>query len=62
MLLNKSKVRETILRRAKQIRPGHEFTQVAPSVYHRLNHVLLKQIDDLLQRHPSKGKTIKEML
>jgi hypothetical protein len=62
MLLNKSAVRQLILRRAKQLRPGHEFTQVAPSVYHRLNRKLCIQIDDLVMRHPSIGKTIKEML
>lgn len=62
MLLNKSAVRAIILKRAEQLRPGHEFTQVAPSVYHRLNQRLLEQIDDLIKRHPSTGKTIKQML
>jgi hypothetical protein len=62
MLLNKSAVRTTILSRAKVLRPGHEFTQVAPTVYLQLDQKLRRYIDDLITRHPSTGKTIKQIL
>ena len=57
MLLNKAHVRNYILARQYEIRPGWEFTYVSAEVYNDLNERVRLWIDAALKRHPSKGKT-----
>jgi len=61
MLLNKSHVKKYILQRAKEMRPGWECKQVSSAVYDELNRRLQSIVDGSLHRHPSIGKTFKEI-
>lgn len=61
-LINKKHVKDYILRRQKEMRPGWEFTQIAGSVYVELDAKIRLWIDRALQRHPSRTKTFKDIL
>lgn len=60
-LLNKQAVRAYILGRVKTHRPGWDASRVASSVYDDLNRILQQRINDSLHRHPTIGKTVKDM-
>lgn len=61
MLLNKTHVRDYILRRQAEVRPGWTFDNVGAQVYDDLNEKLRHWIDGSLKRHPSKGKTFRQI-
>ena len=62
MLLNKSHVKAYIKRRNPEIRPGWEFEYVANQVYLDLSNRVARIIDSSLRRHPSKGKTFRQIM
>jgi len=62
MLLNKAHVREYVLKRQREIRPGWTFDNVASQVYDDLNEKVRLLIDGSLRRHPSKGKTFRQIM
>jgi len=62
MLLNKAHVRDYILSRQGEIRPGWTFEYVSSQVYDDLNEKVRLAIDGALRRHPSKGKTFSQIM
>lgn len=62
MLLNKAHVRNYILARQQEVRPGWEFKYVAAQVYNDLNEKIRLTIDGALNRHPSNGKTFTQIM
>lgn len=57
MLLNKTAVREYILKEWKEQRPFHEITQIDSVVYIALENIIRAKIAAVIDRHPSKGRT-----
>ena len=62
MLLNKAHVRAYILRRQTEIRPGWTFDYVASQAYDDLSERVRIIIDGSLKRHPSTGKTFRQIM
>jgi len=60
-LLNKANVRKYILERVGTHRPGWNASRVAAQVYGDLDRVLKNRINEGVHRHPSIGKTVKEL-
>lgn len=60
-LLHKQEVRKYILDRVTKTRPGWGASQVAASVYTDLDLWLRERIDGAVHRHPTIGKTVKEV-
>jgi hypothetical protein len=58
-LLNKSAVRKFIMERWKRLRPGHEMTCVSAEALTWAESRLRNEIDAMINRHPSVGKTIR---
>lgn len=56
-LLNKAQLRRYILEYAGKAR-YHKFTRVAPSVYQAAEAKMIEFCRSLVDRHPTKGKTI----
>lgn len=59
MLLNKQATHDYILRRWKELRPGHEITQVSASSLAYFERKVQESIDYQIHIHPSLGKTFK---
>ena len=58
-IFNKSALKQYILERAKEVRPGWKFTRVSlPTCTRVLEHDLNKIIDRRIHALPSTGKTI----
>jgi hypothetical protein len=62
MLLNKAHCKKHIMETAKRLRPGWEPTQISGEFYTALERKLKGTIDRAIQAHPSRGKTIRELL
>jgi len=61
LLINTSHVKQYILRRAPEIRPGWEFRRVSRAALADIDTRLRLMIDRSLERHPSIGCTFKEI-
>ena len=61
MLLNKAHVKKYILQRAKEMRPGWDCKQVSACVFDQLDRKIKSIVDGSIHRHPSIGKTFKEI-
>ena len=61
-LLNKKNTRDYIMKRVKIDRPGWSPTQVSPAFLQQLEMKLIGIIDRAVHSHPSKGKTLKELI
>lgn len=57
-LLNRKAVRNFLLERAAQLRPFNRFERVSQDTLNRIDAELRAKLTDLVQRLPSKGKTI----
>lgn len=57
MLLNKKACKTLMLDESKKWRNG-KFTRVSADVYPYLEAILRKEIESLVKRHPTIGKTI----
>jgi hypothetical protein len=58
-LLNRKATREFILKRIDEKRPGWNASSIDADTYQYLEKKLKDWIDDMVHRHPSKGKTFK---
>jgi hypothetical protein len=56
-LISAAKTRQYILDTWKQLRPGHEITQVSTEALEAIEADLKRHIRAAIRRHPSKGKT-----
>ena len=59
MIINKTKTAELTLAIARHIRPAAGFERVSAQFLARVESALRQHIVAEIQRHPSKGKTIK---
>jgi len=57
-LLNKSAVKKYILEKWQEQR-SHEITRVSAEAYNDIEAAMRRVIDDMIQSHPSVGKTFK---
>lgn len=57
-LLNRKAVRNFLLERAAQLRPFNKFERVSQETLNRIDAELRARLTSMVQRLPSKGKTI----
>jgi len=60
-LINRSHCKAYILEQAKLLRPGWSCTRVSGQVLDDLHHKIMLSIRGSLKRHPTIGKTFREL-
>ncbi|KKL06787.1 hypothetical protein LCGC14_2592510 [marine sediment metagenome] len=61
MLLNVAEVKRYIHRMNPVVRPGWDFPNISKEVIDKINYKVMRIIKESLKRHPSIGKTFKEI-
>ena len=61
-LLNRKHVRDYILKRTQETRPGWDCTRVSPKAMTQLELMFTKSLNRAIHSHPTLGKTFKEVL
>ena len=60
-IINRKELKFYILEMAKQLRPGWDCRQVSASSLNELEGLFKSKVRDIVRRHPTKGKTFKEV-
>jgi len=61
-ILNRKGTKSYILKKAEQIRPGWKVTCVSSTALDQIEFKIKNMIDDMIHRHPSIGKTFKDII
>ena len=56
-LINRTAVKELILRRREKLRPGWDCSRVSAKALNQIEACLRMIIDNAIQSHPTRGKT-----